>query len=558
MRFQKHQPSQLQQQQKEGIESMELNTEKVSKRWWRSPSAKQPSAVSPKGASTHRGTQSEQGLFPSSKSVSTARLASTLNNFSADKAVNGAFSADAGREEQAGHGSDASGARGPRPPLSPRARRRGGSDDAADPASNISCLKNTPSFRNARLEQFRSLIDQRNVALAMPQLRLEPVNSGEAADVIREKDGPEWGKVGTDGKPGVSSTQSVTSDSTLSAQRTPVATSQLENLSSFNSQILRSPRGLHRMSSELRRGASDEAEPLPSNEQVKGFIDMLDRGTTAEKESAMEGLLKLSRISPLHRQQLGDQGVVPSVARSLDSPSLRLVEQSVTIILNLALQGSLKEAIGTKATVKTLTRLAGSSEVEVICDNAAAALCNLASAAETRKILMEAGVVPLLLNRMQHGTNARASRDAAVGLFNLSIDPDCKEQMVEHGTLSILLGMLQEDGNPCEEEAAHFMASLAKSPTACACLEREDEAILTLAGLLEEGNPRTQASVVSTLLQVAHGSAKGKQMVADEGILPALAKVVETGIPRGREKAASLIAILRPPTKSGPASPPTK
>eukprot|EP00271_Cylindrocystis_brebissonii_P012418 TRINITY_DN30944_c0_g1_i1.p1 TRINITY_DN30944_c0_g1~~TRINITY_DN30944_c0_g1_i1.p1 ORF type:complete len:247 (-),score=35.39 TRINITY_DN30944_c0_g1_i1:84-773(-) len=223
-----------------------------------------------------------------------------------------------------------------------------------------------------------------------------------------------------------------------------------------------------------------------------------------------------------------------------------VVENVATALLNLSLESELRVSLGTEVCVRSLVGLLTSqSATSVACDSAIGALCNLSTVEANRSGIIASGVIPTLIDTVRSDAPIRTLQEATRTLFNLSLDLTGRLEAVESGAVALVLELLgEDDASELEEDLALLLCLLAKLPAARVQIQMLD-GITVLASVLETGGTGAQGHVVATLLQLAEGSAMGREIVRSEVTLVSVLGIAESCNLRTKAKANALAKLLR-------------
>ncbi|KAL0383625.1 UNVERIFIED_CONTAM: U-box domain-containing protein 3 [Sesamum calycinum] len=175
-------------------------------------------------------------------------------------------------------------------------------------------------------------------------------------------------------------------------------------------------------------------------------------------------------------------------------------------------------------------------------ENAAAALFSISLLDEYRIKIGRSGAVKALVDLLGSGT-FRGKKDAATALFNLSIFHENKVRIVQAGAVKYLVRFL-DPATEMVDKAVALLANLSTVVEGCSALAREG-GIPLLVEILETGSPRGKENAASILLQLCISSPKYCRSILQEGAVPPLVALSQSGTPRAKEKAQQLLSHFR-------------
>ncbi|XP_021766773.1 U-box domain-containing protein 4-like [Chenopodium quinoa] len=286
---------------------------------------------------------------------------------------------------------------------------------------------------------------------------------------------------------------------------------------------------------------------------VKLCVDSLSSPSAAIKRSAAAKLRLLAKNRADNRVLIADSGAVPGLVPLLKSTDPWTQEHAVTALLNLSLHPDNKRPIAeASGAIKSLIYVLKTG-TETSKQNAAAALMSLAMVEEeTRLTIGASGAIPPLVALLINGTS-RGKKDALTTLYKLCSAKLNKERAVNAGVVSHLVGLVADQGSGMAEKAMVVLSSLAGIEAGRTAIA-EEGGIAALVEAVEESSQKGKEFAVVTLLQLCGESVRNRGLLVAEGGIPPLVALSQIGTARAKQKAETLLKILREPRKQEAAS----
>ncbi|GFZ10160.1 ARM repeat superfamily protein [Actinidia rufa] len=154
----------------------------------------------------------------------------------------------------------------------------------------------------------------------------------------------------------------------------------------------------------------------------------------------------------------------------------------------------------------------------------------------------------LLVNLLETG-NFRGKKDASTALYTLCAVKENKIRAVESGIMKPLVELMADFGSNMVDKSAFVLTVLVTIAEGRAALV-EEGGIPVLVEIIEVGSERQKEIAVAILLQICDANLAYRTMVTREGAVPPLIALTVSGTSRAKQKAETLIALLRQ-TRSG-------
>ncbi|BAT81389.1 hypothetical protein VIGAN_03109900 [Vigna angularis var. angularis] len=268
-----------------------------------------------------------------------------------------------------------------------------------------------------------------------------------------------------------------------------------------------------------------ETQVLKLVEQLK--IDSLD----AKREATSE-LRLLAKHNMDNRIVISNCGAISLLVDLLQSTDSMIQENSVTALLNLSINDNNKAVIANAGAIEPLIHVlkTGSAEAK---ENSAATLFSLSVTEENKIRIGRSGAVGPLVDLLGNGT-PRGKKDAATALFNLSIFHENKDRIVQAGAVKHLVELMDPAAGMVDKAVA-VLANLATIPEGKAAIG-DQGGIPVLVEVIELGSVRGKENAAAALLHLCSDNHRYLNSVLQEGAVPPLVALSQSGTPRAKEK----------------------
>ena len=304
----------------------------------------------------------------------------------------------------------------------------------------------------------------------------------------------------------------------------------------------------------VRRQASDRGFPRISSSsmdsrgdlsaienQVRKLIDDLRSDSIEGQRSATSELRLLAKHNMENRIVVANCGAINLLVGLLHSPDAKIQENAVTALLNLSINDNNKIAIANADAVDPLIHALETGNPEAK-ENAAATLFSLSVIEENKVRIGRSGAVKPLVDLLGNGT-PRGKKDAATALFNLSILHENKGRIVQADAVRHLVDLMDPAAGMVDKAVA-VLANLATIPEGRTAIGQA-RGIPALVEVVELGSARGKENAAAALLQLCTNSNRFCSIVLQEGAVPPLVALSQSGTPRAREKVCHLFKKLQ-------------
>ncbi|XP_041025571.1 U-box domain-containing protein 16 [Juglans microcarpa x Juglans regia] len=255
----------------------------------------------------------------------------------------------------------------------------------------------------------------------------------------------------------------------------------------------------------------------------------------------------LAKTDSDSRACIAEAGAIPMLVRYLGSdigsehPNLQV--NAVTTILNLSiLEANKTRIMETDGALNGIIEVLRSGATWEAKGNAAATIFSLAGVQiHRRRLGKKTRVIKGLLELAELGPLS-SKRDALAAILNLAADREAVGRLLEGGVVRMTVELMDQ----FSEEAVTILESVVKRGGFVA-IAASYIAIKKLTVVLREGSERAQESAAATLVTITRkgGAELVAELASTPGIERGIWELMQSGTPRARRKAATLLRILR-------------
>ncbi|XP_042427214.1 U-box domain-containing protein 4-like isoform X1 [Zingiber officinale] len=276
--------------------------------------------------------------------------------------------------------------------------------------------------------------------------------------------------------------------------------------------------------------------------EVCKLIVELKSDSIAKLRTATEELRLLAKHNMENRIVIANCGAINLLVGLLHSADSKTQENAVTALLNLSINDNNKIAIANADAIDPLIYVLeiGNPEAK---ENAAATLFSLSVIEENKVRIGRSGAIQPLVDLLANGS-PRGKKDAATALFNLSIFHENKSRIVQAGAVRHLVELMDPAAGMVDKAVA-VLANLATIPEGRNAIGRDNNGIPVLVEVVELGSARGKENAAAALLQLCTNSGRFCSQVIQEGAVPPLVALSQSGTPRAKEKAQALLSYFR-------------
>ncbi|KAL4200730.1 hypothetical protein AMTRI_Chr02g255000 [Amborella trichopoda] len=275
--------------------------------------------------------------------------------------------------------------------------------------------------------------------------------------------------------------------------------------------------------------------------EVRKLVEDLQSPLDEVKRDAAAELRLLAKHNMENRIVIANCGAIRLLVGLLHSEDLKTQENAVTALLNLSINDNNKTIIANEGAIEPLIHVLRTGNPEAR-ENSAATLFSLSVIEENKIKIGRSDAIKPLVHLLGNGT-PRGKKDAATALFNLSIFHENKARIVHAGAVKHLVDLMDPAAGMVDKAVA-VLANLATIPEGRTAIGAEG-GITALVEVVELGSSRGKENAAAALLQLCTNSHRFCSNVLQEGAVPPLVALSQSGTPRAREKAQSLLSYFR-------------
>ncbi|XP_008802944.2 U-box domain-containing protein 4-like [Phoenix dactylifera] len=275
--------------------------------------------------------------------------------------------------------------------------------------------------------------------------------------------------------------------------------------------------------------------------EVRKLIEDLKIDSVDVQRSATAELRLLAKRNMENRVVIANCEAISLLVDLLHSTDPKTQENAVTALLNLSLNDNNKIAIANAGAIDPLIHVLETGNTEAR-ENSAATLFSLSVIGENKVMIGRSGAIRPLVELLGNGT-PRGKKDATTALFNLSTFHENKARIVQAGAVNHLVELMDPAAGMVDKAVA-VLANLATIQEGRTAIGHSD-GILPLVEVVELGSARGKENAAAALLQLCQNSNRFCTRVLQQGAVPPLVALSQSGTPRAKEKAHALLSYFR-------------
>ncbi|KAK1376971.1 protein CELLULOSE SYNTHASE INTERACTIVE 3 [Heracleum sosnowskyi] len=264
---------------------------------------------------------------------------------------------------------------------------------------------------------------------------------------------------------------------------------------------------------------------------VRPLIDVCRTGDSVTQAAAACTLKNISAV-PEVRQTLAEEGIVKVMINLLDHGILLgSKEYAAECLQNLtSANDSLRRSVVAEGGIQSLLiYLDGPLPQE----SAVGALRNLVGSV-SEDILISQGILPILVHVLKSGSLG-AQQAATSAICHICCSIEMKKMIGDAGYIPLLIKMLEAKSNSNREVAARALSSLMSLSQNCREVRRDDKSVPSLVQLLDPSPQNTAKKYAVTCLALLSSSKKCKKLMISYGAIGYLKKLIEMDIPSAKK-----------------------
>lgn len=279
---------------------------------------------------------------------------------------------------------------------------------------------------------------------------------------------------------------------------------------------------------------------------IRKLVKDLNSNSLETVRTAIAELRSLARHNTENRIMIAEHGAITFLVKLMYSTDAIIQEHAVTTLLNLSIHSDHKIVIAQANVIEPLIHVLDTGSPEAR-ENSAATFFSLAMVVENRVKIGRSGAIGPLVELLGNGT-PRGRKDATTALFYLSMLPENKVKIVQAGAVKHLVELMDPSVAMVDKTVA-VLANLATIQEGKVEIGRMG-GIPVLVEAIELGSARGKENAAAALLRVCSSSNKYCIMALQEGVIPPLVALSQSGTRRAKDKAQELLNLLRKHVRS--------
>lgn len=295
-------------------------------------------------------------------------------------------------------------------------------------------------------------------------------------------------------------------------------------------------------------------------ERYDNLLTALNEGESLRTQcKVVEEIRFLLKDDDEARSFMGENGLVEALMRflrlAINEKNEKDQEIGAMALFNLAVNNNRnKELILSSGVLPLLEEMIRRNAYE----SSVALYLNLSCLDKAQPSIGSSQAVPFLVRLLQAKCGMQCKLDALHTLLNLSSHPPNIPRLLSAGVVNGLQTLIMGTAEPASDRHTWAEKSIAVLTNLASSKEGKEEILSSpgliagLAAVLGTGEVNEQEQAISCLLLVCNVDEKSKQVVLQEGVIPALVSISVNGTARGKEKAQKLLMLFREQRQRNP------
>ncbi|GLT44946.1 hypothetical protein SLA2020_188180 [Shorea laevis] len=289
-----------------------------------------------------------------------------------------------------------------------------------------------------------------------------------------------------------------------------------------------SPVGKEKATISLQRlsMSTETARAIAGHGGVRPLIEICQTGDSVSQAAAACTLKNISAV-PEVRQKLAEEGIIRVMINLLDCGILLgSKEYAAECLQNLtASNENLRRSVISEGGIRSLLAYLDGPLPQ---ESPVAALRNLVGSV-SMEVLISLGFLPRLVHVLKAGSLG-AQQAAASAICKVCSSTEMKKLVGEAGCIPLLIQLLESKSNSVREIAAQAISSLVTLSHNCREVKRDDKSVPNLVQLLEPSPQNTAKKYAVSCLSSLSSSKKCKKLMISYGAIGYLKKLSEMDI----------------------------
>ncbi|GKU88269.1 hypothetical protein SLEP1_g2553 [Rubroshorea leprosula] len=277
--------------------------------------------------------------------------------------------------------------------------------------------------------------------------------------------------------------------------------------------------------------SSERARAIVGHGGVRPLIEICRTGESVSQAAAACTLKNISAV-PEVRQELAEEGIIMVMINLLDCGILLgSKEYAAECLQNLtASNENLRRSVISEGGIQSLLAYIDGPLPQ---ESPVAALRNLVGLV-SMELLISLGFLSRLVHVLKSGSLG-AQQAAASAICKVCNSTEMKKMVGEAGCIPLLIRLLESKSNSVREVAAQAISSLMTLSHNCREVKRDDTSVPNLVQLLEPNLQNTAKKYAVSCLSSLSSSKKCKKLMISYGAIGYLKKLSEMDIPGAKK-----------------------
>ncbi|PON85215.1 Beta-catenin [Trema orientale] len=276
---------------------------------------------------------------------------------------------------------------------------------------------------------------------------------------------------------------------------------------------------------------AETARAIVGHSGVRPLIEICRTGDSVSQAAAACTLKNISAV-PEVRQALAEEGIIRVMINLLDCGILLgSKEYAAECLQNLtASNDNLRRSVVSEGGIRSLLAYLDGPLPQ---ESAVGALRNLVGSVSI-DVLVSLGFLPRLVHVLRSGSLG-AQQAAASAICRVCSSAETKKMVGEAGCIPLLVKMLEAKSNSVREVAAQAISSLVTLTQNCREVKKDDKSVPNLVQLLDPSPQNTAKKYAVFCLGSLSSSKKCKKLMISYGAIGYLKKLTEMEIPGAKK-----------------------
>ncbi|KAJ8565419.1 hypothetical protein K7X08_007995 [Anisodus acutangulus] len=276
---------------------------------------------------------------------------------------------------------------------------------------------------------------------------------------------------------------------------------------------------------------AETARSIVGHGGIRPLIDICRTGDSVSQAAAACTLKSISAV-PEVRQALAEGGIIKVMINLFDCGILLGSKEYAAECLQNLTSGNddLRRSVVSEGGIRSLLAYLDGPLPQ---ESAVGALRNLVGSV-SMDVLISLGLLPRLVHVLKSGSLG-AQQAAASAVCRICASTEMKRLLGEAGCIPLLIKMLEAKVNGVREVAAQAIASLMSIAHNCREVKKDDKSVPNLVQLLDPAPQNTAKKYAVACLSLLSSSKKCKKLMISYGAIGYLKKLTEMDVPGAKK-----------------------